>query len=87
MSATQERRERKPINPKRIALVRDLRMLEAVNWPDDMSGEKFGHFCMVSGFPVEFFRQDDPPELEVGCCTGGDYFDDPDENGDTHEPR
>lgn len=59
---------REPINPKRVALVRDLRMLDAEDWPDDISGERFGHFCMITGFPVEFFRQGDPPELEIFFC-------------------
>jgi hypothetical protein len=57
-----------PINPKRIALVRDFRMLEPEDWPNDMSGEKFAHFCMLAGFPVDFFRQEDPPEVETFIC-------------------
>jgi hypothetical protein len=71
--------ERKPINAKRIQLVRDFRMLEEHDWPDDMSGEKFGHFCMVTGFPVGFFRQGDPPEMSFGCCSSSyeDWLEEP----------
>lgn len=62
---------KRPINPKRIALVRDFRMLDEEDWPNDMRGEKFGHFCMVTGFPPEFFRGDDPPDFSgAHFCSG-----------------
>jgi hypothetical protein len=54
-------------------------MLEEQDWPDDMSGEQFAHFCMVTGFPVAFFRQGDPPELEISCCSSSyeDWLEEP----------
>ena len=65
----------RPINPKRIQLVRDFRMLDEEDWPDDMRGEKMGHFCMLTGFPMEFFRQDDPPDFgEVCFCENSGNF-------------
>lgn len=76
-----------PVNVKRIALVRDLRMLDAEDWPDDMPLEKLYMFCLATGFPVEFFRQDDPPEMEFSMCEGSTYEDLPAELLNAEEPN
>lgn len=57
-----------PINPKRIAQVRAIEMLDAEDWPDDMSREKLEHFCLLTGFPIGFMRQGDPPEMKIHWC-------------------
>lgn len=76
-----------PVSLKRIALVRDLRMLDAEDWPDDMPLEKLYEFCLATGFPVEFFRQDDPPEMEFSMCEGSTYEDLPAELLNAEEPN
>lgn len=68
---------KKPINPKRVALVRDFRMLNEEDWPDDMCLEKLWHFAILTGFEIDFFRQDDPPDFNGGhmCSNIGELTD------------